>query len=206
MNPDLGKQISPTSQAVDAGARAGGSATVDLRAAGMVPAHLLDGDEVVLLAIKPSLWFIPFSSFRWLAAMGLIIAAAPYLARSVPAVEGQGRLIIQAAAVLAAVRLLAAAMQWVSRLYVLTNRRLMRIRGVFNVDIFECPLTRIQNTFLRFGWHERLVGVGTIGFATAGTASTEAYWHNVAHPLEVHERIRRAIQRAMQMHGGGAGV
>src|SRR5437016_3942167 len=35
----------------------------------LVPAHLLDGGEIVIFAIKPSLWFVIFSSVRWLAAM-----------------------------------------------------------------------------------------------------------------------------------------
>ena len=40
----------------------------------LVPAQLLDGGEVVILAIKPSLWFILFNSFRWVAVLGLLVA------------------------------------------------------------------------------------------------------------------------------------
>ena len=38
----------------------------------LVPAHLLDGGEIVIFAIKPSMWFIVYVAFRWVAALGMI--------------------------------------------------------------------------------------------------------------------------------------
>jgi hypothetical protein len=95
-----------------------------------------------------------------------------------------------------------AALQWVSRLYVLTNRRIMRLTGILNVDLFECPLTKIQHTYLTLAWYERLTGVGTIAFATSGTGGTEASWTHVQNPLELHERVRSAIHRAQRPNSG----
>ncbi len=161
-----------------------------------IPAHLLDGGEIVELKIKPSLWFIVFTSFRTLLAMGLIVLLSYPLSRALDPIGLSQPLLVKMAVALACARLGAAALQWVSRLYVLTNRRVMRIRGVFNVDIFECQLTRIQNTFMRLTLYERVFGLGTIGFATAGTGGIEASWENLNHPLEVHERIRTAIRKA----------
>ncbi len=168
-----------------------------------IPAHLLDGGEIVLLKIKPSLWFILFASFRMLLGTGLIIVVSEPLSRLLWPVGLSQTILVKMAVTLACVRVGVATLQWVSRLYVLTNRRIMRIRGVFNVDLFECQLTRLQNTFARFAIYERIFGLGTIGFATAGTGGIEAAWENINHPLEVHERIRAAIRKA---HGNGTGA
>jgi hypothetical protein len=151
---------------------------------------LLDGGEIVILALKPSLWYILFSSARWILAMGLVIAASPWL--DLPSLNQRNIVQISLAAI--GLRVGIGVLQWACRLYVLTNRRIMRIRGVFHVDIFECSLNRIQNTFLSMALHERLTRLGTISFATAGTAGVDPSWVNVPSPLDVHEKIRQAIR------------
>ena len=168
----------------------------DYAAEHVIPAHLLGGGEVVILAIKPSLWFILFVSARGL----ILIALALLLALQVPnwiwPFALSGAALVKVSLALAALRLAVAVLQWVSRLYVLTNRRVMRIRGIFNVDLFECPLIKIQNTFLTLALYERLCRLGSIHFATAGTGQIEATWQHIAHPLEAHEQVRDAITRA----------
>jgi uncharacterized membrane protein YdbT with pleckstrin-like domain len=160
----------------------------------LVPAQLLDGGEVVILAIKPSLWFIIINSFRWMIVAALVVVGVAWLH---PSWYGMSpSVLIRAALGLGVLRMMVATLQWVSRLYVLTNRRLMRIRGVLNVDIFECRLSRIQNTFLRLSWYERILRLGTIDVATAGTGLVEARWENVSRPLEVHETLRKAVSAA----------
>ena len=172
-----------------------GAGASPLAQAGLLPAQLLDGDEIVILAIKPSLWFVLFMSARWLIALGLVIAATAWL--GTPPSLGKA-LMVKACLALAGARVGFALLQWVSRLYVLTNRRIMRLRGIFNVDLFECQLTKIQNTFLTMTWYERLTGLGSISFATAGTGGVEASWVSINNPLEVHERVRSAIHRAQK--------
>ncbi len=167
-----------------------------------VPVHLLDGGEIVLLTIKPSMWYIVFRSFRTLLAMALVIGLSYPLSHALDPLGLSQRMLVRVAIGVAGVRVLIATLQWVSRLYVLTNRRVMRIRGIFNVDLFECQLLRVQNLFLRFAIYERVFGLGTIGFATAGTGGVEASWENINYPLEVHERIRSAIGKA---RGGDRG-
>ena len=181
--------------------QAQGGHSQTLEAADLLPAHLLDGDEIVILAIKPSLWFVVFASFRWLAVMAIVIFAAGSLSEVVPQLNTP--MVIKAALALAAARIGLAVLQWVSRLYVLTNRRIMRLTGILNIDLFECPLTKIQNTYLTLAWYERLTKLGSISFATAGTGGIEASWVNVNNPLELHERVRSAIHRA-QRPGGSA--
>ncbi len=165
----------------------------------LVPGRLLDGGEVVILAIKPSLWYILIWSFRWIIAAGLIVSLLLWQAPRWTTISTM--LLVQTVLGLLCLRLAWTTLQWVSRLYVLTNRRVMRIRGIFNVDIFECELHRIQNTYLRLTWYERLLRLGTIDIATAGTGLIESTWYNVSRPLDVHEELRRAIARARRGDG-----
>ena len=96
---------------------------------------------------------------------------------------------------LIALRLVWQFVDWLSRVYVLTDQRIIRVRGVLRVSVFECRLAQIQQTDLLFTLRERLFGLGTLGFSTAGTAFTDAYWTMVAQPLDVHEKVVATIKR-----------
>ena len=161
---------------------------------GVVPEKLIDEGEIVILAIKPSLWFILFYSAKVIVVVVALLAALRHLPIQ-DWIEVYYRLIYQAAAAVLILQLAMAFLQWLSRLYVLTNRRVIRVRGIFTIDIFETQLSRIQNTFMTLAIHERILGLGSIQFATAGTALIEATWQSVNHPLEVHELIRKAIRQ-----------
>ncbi|NLX15006.1 MAG: PH domain-containing protein [Phycisphaerales bacterium] len=178
-----------------------GAGSEALPAVDLLPAHLLDGDEIVILAVKPSLWFIVFTSARWLLGLLILLLLAGWLGHRLSYLNRP--LVIQAAVALSAARVGLAMLQWVSRLYVLTNRRVMRIRGILNIDLFECPLTKIQNTYVTLAWYERITRLGTIAFTTAGTAGIEACWTQVNNPLELHERLRSAINRAQRPTANG---
>ncbi len=168
---------------------------VGLTTESVVPESLLDGGEVVHFAIKPAPWFILLVSLRWILAAFMIACLA-----WIDVVAPDYRVFaLQAAVLIAASRLGWATLEWVSRLYVLTNRRAMSIRGVTKVEVFECTLARIQNTYLVLSPLERLARIGTVAFqtaaASAGTGGTGT-WRMVAKPLEVHEQLLAAIHRA----------
>ena len=100
----------------------------------------------------------------------------------------------------AALRIGVAMMQWVSRVYVLTNRRIMRIRGVLKADLFECPLVQVIGTQVTIGPHEALTRLGTIRFNT-GDNVADGSWYHVTRPHEVHAEVRRAVERAIDRQG-----
>ena len=159
----------------------------------VIPADILDGGEIVLLAIKPSLWFVVFDSARWIVvgALLLILAAVTPLRPidlSVPSIT-------QLAFLIMAGRMGVGLLRWVSQFYVLTNRRIMRLRGVFKADIHSCPLLRIRRTGVSVGLHERITNLGTIHFFVDAEPNPDLHWRQVAHADEVHDRIRRAIDR-----------
>ncbi len=184
-------------------AQAEGSTGTAVRftAADMVPAHLLDGGEIVHFAIKPSAWFIPLDSARWLAA-SVIIAI---LAGTDVISSGYRLLVLQAAVLLAVVGLGWATLEWVSRLYVLTNRRVMSIRGVVKVEMFECFLRRIQDAKMAISPLERVVRVGTvlIRVESESGSAPSGIWRHVARPAEVHQQLCEAISRARNRGDNG---
>ncbi|MFH1418620.1 MAG: PH domain-containing protein [Planctomycetota bacterium] len=196
--------VQPETEAGTRAAQAESPSTsaVKLPVSELVPAHLLDGGEVVHFAIKPSPWFVVLVSLRWLLVAIVLGLAA--LQDFFPQ-QYRGNM-YQLAAGVAGVRLAWAILEWVSRLYVLTNKRVMRIRGVFNVELFECALDRLQNTYGTFSLPERLTRVGTISVQTAaagGGPGGTASWRIVSRPLEVHEQLRDAIRRARNRGSNG---
>ena len=184
-------------KAVVAHVEGSGNQAVGLAVKEILPAHLLDGGEVVHFAIKPSAWFVLLVSLRWMA-VALFLASLAGADLIAPAYRVY---VLNVAILVAGTRLGWATIEWVSRLYVLTNRRVMSIRGVFKVQMFECTLERIQNTYLTLGLSERLVRVGTVTFQTAAGEGGTGSWQSVARPLEVLEKLREAINRA-QNRGG----
>ena len=169
-----------------------------------LPARLIGADEQVILALKPGGFFILLTSLPFVAGMILLAVAAHWL--TVVSVFSLPDKSVTALAGLACIiRVLVAFMQWLGRIYVLTDRRVLRVKGVLRVDVFQCNLTRIQNTSLSLTLTERLLGLGTVFFATAGTGGSEAAWLMITRPAEVHEIVAEYVRRA-QRHGEKPGI
>jgi len=183
--------------------------------------ELLDGDEIIQLTIKPSLWLIPLVSLRWVTTMAVIARALAWAMQS--GWTAQGMLAFQAACSIAVVRVAIGTLQWASHLYILTNRRVLRFAGVFNVRVAACPLTKIATADLHCEAYQRWLRLGTITLRPAAAASipgtsafvpsgpaggkppcssaslTEACtvdWEHLAHPAHIHELVTRAIRKA----------
>ncbi len=166
----------------------------DPRVAAMLPAELLQPGELIILLTKPSPLFIVLEPLRTLAiiAMLTILAWAMVAHDWLPASQ---RDVVLGGVAVAGLRIFWQFLEWLSRVYVLTDRRIIRVRGVLRVHVFECSLKRIQHTAASYSLIERLFGLGTIGFATAGTGQIEAWWRMLANPLEVHQLIVKTLNR-----------
>lgn len=156
----------------------------------------LGGDEIILFTLKPSAWIIVLDSAKWLAALAVIGVALGVVLRdaSTPA----ALLAFQALAAVAALRVGVAMLQWASKLYVLSNRRVIRFRGVLQVDVAECALTKIRRAERREAWYQRWLRLGTVDMVPLEDAASYVSWPHVKNPAEVHERVQRAIERARQ--------
>jgi hypothetical protein len=159
--------------------------------------HLLGEGELVLLTVKPSAWFVPLTSVRTLAVLALVAVSGHYLGRGIP--MGRGPQTVEVlCGILAVARLVVACCQWTGTLYVLTNRRVLRIRGAVRVTIVGCALTDIRHTaLLTTGLIERLGGVGTLFFQTDRGNLIGGEWLHISRPSEVLEMIDKAISQAI---------
>lgn len=164
------------------------------RAAALLPGQLLQPGEIIILLIKPSLWFVLLGALGQLVTFAVLTAGGLWLsnlgllkvARTDILLVGMG---------LVGLRLLWQFLEWISRVYVLTDRRVIRIKGVLRVHVFETQLKQIQHTSLYLSVRERVFALGSVVFATAGTGAIEAVWEMVANPLEVHQKVVQTLNR-----------
>ena len=103
----------------------------------LLPESLLNEGEQVVLAIKPSLWIVVFFSFQT-ALISLAIALIATFWLKGPLVPW----LIITPAIIALARIIFAILQWASRVYVLTDQRVIVVAGVFTVTIFQINLER----------------------------------------------------------------
>ena len=161
--------------------------------AALLTGHILRDGEVVLLALKPSMWFIVFNSMRFAAAVLIVtIAAKLWMPSRVYLSFGY------AGAFLLAGRVMWAVLQWMGRLYVLTDLRIVRLSGVFNVEIFDCALRKVGGTRVTRTFREKLWRLGSIEIMPLDDSSPPSVWQTVKRPLEVHAKVQATIERAKQ--------
>jgi hypothetical protein len=164
----------------------------------LLAGHMLRDGEIVLLILKPSAWFIVFNSIRFAAAALLGVLAVACWDR-LP--SRNFHFCIEAAVFIVAGRVMWAVCQWMGRLYVLTDHRILRISGVFSVDVFDCPLRKVARTLLSYSTKERLCYVGSIEIHPRDEAMPVGVWQTIRRPAEVNEAIIAAINRAAPSAG-----
>lgn len=164
----------------------------------LLSGQLLRDGEVVQLILKPSLWFVLFASTNFVTGMAILaIAASLWLPDHV------AWYYVEAALFVAAGRLMWATLQWVNRLYVLTDQRVLRLSGVFTIEVFECPLRRVGQTRVLVGLRERFLRLGSVEIQPADQDKAAALWQTIRKPREMNELLSQAVAKAKN---GGCGV
>ena len=164
----------------------------------LLSSHILQDGELVLLILRPSPWFILLSSLRFIAAVLILVIGVKLWGGGV-----SERVYIDISAVAIVGRLMLAVLAWMGRLYVLTDLRILRLSGIFTVAVFDCPLRKIARTRLSFPIRERLLGIGSIEIIPADDCGSPTLWAMISRPVEVHETVVAAINRAKQNGFGG---
>jgi len=168
-----------------------------------VPAKLLEEGEIVILAIKPSPWFVLISSASVLGVVG-IVALVALLAGEVPGAWVPRRVVFSICFLVAVVRVMVAGFQWAGRLYILTNHRLMRIRGVIRVDVCHCPLRQVGEVVGCVSRLERPLGLGSLFFRDREGNLSQADWVNLSRPGEVEQLVNEAIGKTRSLGRSGS--
>jgi hypothetical protein len=172
-------------------------------AAVMVPERLLNEGEIVILAIKPSIWFVAIVSWQ-VIAVGCIVPLAAHVTAwlfetDLPVDQDTLNLICLAAM---AARLCTACLQWMGRLYVLTNLRVLRIKGLLRPDVWSCLLTQISEVRLWSTALNRLIGLGSLQFIGSSTrqstpcqVTADTAWIHIAQAARVQQIIQATISK-----------
>lgn len=191
LRPDTGSDVAAHAEAADAD----DAAVLDPRVVAALPAELIQPGEIVILLIKPSPWYIVLEPLRTLAVMVVVVGLTLIAQQHTDFFGDSRRDLVLAGVLVIGLRLFWQFLEWMSRVYVLTDRRVIRVQGVLRISVFETPLNKIQHTETYFSIRERFFALGTLGFATAGTGLVEAYWRMIAKPLEVHKVVVQTINR-----------
>jgi hypothetical protein len=191
------RSITHASEGGAAAAPAAPAATNPVTA--LMAGQVLRDGELILLLLRPSKWFILLTGLRFIAIVLLLMALVVIFEEKL---HGR-RQYLEAGLLLIVGRLTWGVLQWMGRLYILTDLRIIRLSGVFSVDVFDCPLRKVARTLLEISFQERLCRIGTIAIIPQDEELPIAHWQMIAHPRKVHEQIVATISKAKQ---GGTGA
>lgn len=82
-----------------------------------------------------------------------------------------------------------------SRRYVLTTRRVVSVAGLLRQKAVDAPIGNVRQVTLYKSIPERVLGLGTLAFATAGTGGQDIVWRLIDRPGERFTEARRWIDR-----------
>jgi uncharacterized membrane protein YdbT with pleckstrin-like domain len=100
------------------------------------------------------------------------------------------------AAVIAGLTLVVGYLRRIGTKYLITTQRLRISRGLVRKNVQETRLERVQNVNYQQGVLDRVLGVGSVDFDTAGTDDSEFRFEWVNHPEEVVRAVDRAVEEA----------
>lgn len=83
-----------------------------------------------------------------------------------------------------------------SRTYVLTDRRVVMLAGVLRQAVVDAPLANVRQITVIRSIPERVLGLGTVAFATAGTGGQDVIWRVIERPIDTLRTARDTLDRA----------
>ena len=164
-----------------------------------IPERILRDGEQIILTVKPSAWFILLNSIQPLIILGAMVVFVAFIDTIGLRMASEIRSGFLLGLPLAmGLTLLLSCFCWIGRVYVLTDRRLLRISGfpVARVNVYECELSRISGVDVVQGIGERIVGIGSLKFTIEDNPYSNPDWINIAQVQNIAEEVRAAVSRA----------
>ena len=100
------------------------------------------------------------------------------------------------AVVIAGLTLVIGYLRRIATKYLITTQRLRISRGIVSKKVQETRLERVQNVNYQQGVIDRVLGVGTVDFDTAGTDDSEFRFAWVNDPEQVVRAVDQAVEEA----------
>jgi uncharacterized membrane protein YdbT with pleckstrin-like domain len=133
-------------------------------------------------------------------AAAIVIGVIVGLASAVAKGSVQVAWVVVAVVAVLAVAALVAFIRRRATTYTITSNRLTIRLGLLSRELHETRLERVQNVGTNQTLLERMLGIGTVDFDTAGGAGFDFAFRGVTDP----EHIVRTVDRALQEQGRAA--
>lgn len=166
---------------------------VDAAGIPLFAAAMLEPSEIIIGTWRPHPAWIAFRAAR--TCLFAVLIGAIGAAAAGAAGLGWAQPIAQAVALVVAARVGVAVAEWASRMYVLTDRRVLRRRGVLSPTVYSATLGSLRRVELVRTWSDRPFRTGTVTFSTVANPGYEAAWLMLARPEDVLAAIDRARRR-----------
>jgi len=160
-----------------------------------LPAGTIADDEIIILLLRPSVLYVGLSSLASLTIIAVVTLTLALMAIRIAWIPWSEPAAYALGAAVGAGWTVWRCVEWWGLVYVLTDRRVMRRSGVLRVTVFDAALRDIQHASVFRPLRERLFGLGTIGFATAGSDVFDAFWVTIRQPFAVHKIVVETIER-----------
>ncbi|MBC8077754.1 MAG: PH domain-containing protein [Chloroflexales bacterium] len=171
--------------------------------------ELLGRGESILYIARQHIFVLISRIFTELVLIGLLVAAGVVAnaAFNNPSVTigplQTGQLILLITLVISAGLLLSGLidyLRWNNEQYIITDRRVIQIRGVLNKEVIDSSLEKINDVELSQSWLGRIFDYGTIEVLTASESGVNAM-DRIGHPLD----FKRSMLEAKHQHDRGYG-
>lgn len=159
-----------------------------------IPAGLVEDDEIIILFLRPSPLYIMLTSLGRLLVIAVITLALMYLGRRF-SLANLDTIAFGLGVIIGLAQLVWQGLEWWSRIYILTDRRIIRQKGVIRQSVYHAKLRDIKHTSVFQRLRERAMGLGSIGFTATGSDVFDAFWVMIRDPFTVHKTVVEAIER-----------
>jgi uncharacterized membrane protein YdbT with pleckstrin-like domain len=102
--------------------------------------------------------------------------------------------VVAAVLVVLVIELLIALIRRLATTYTITNQRLTIRFGLLSRELHETRLERVQNVNSRQGVIDRMLGIGTVDFDTAGGAGFDFAFRGVTDPEGIVHMVDQAVR------------
>src|SRR6266496_2348279 len=169
--------------------------------------ELLARDERVLYDGRQHTFVLVSNILTEMVLIAILIAAGVaaqrYLTNVSVAGQPGGTVVLLVFGVISVLVLISAFLdylRWNNEQYIVTDQRVIQIRGIFNKAVIDSSLDKINDIELRQSWLGRLFDFGTIEILTASDVGINQM-RRIGHPLD----FKRAMLEAKRNYAHGFG-
>jgi uncharacterized membrane protein YdbT with pleckstrin-like domain len=150
---------------------------------------LLGESEQILLETHQH-WFVLFGKIFLEILLIAVLVGASLVASAFYPSAIYGLILI----VVPVIGLLNDVMVWRNKAYIVTNRRVIQISGVFNKDVVDSSLEKVNDVKMSQSFFGRMFGFGDIEILTASELGVNLF-HEIANPVEFKTAMLNAKEK-----------